>query len=74
MFAASTYEEIVQREQEIENMEIVVFLFVKPTNQDGRIIRKGSSTTGCMQANDALRPNLKTTVNFEQTRPTPYGN
>ena len=34
MFAASTYEEIVQREQEIENMEIVVFLFVKPTNQD----------------------------------------
>ena len=34
MFAASTYEEIVEYERRIENMEIVVFLFVKPTNQD----------------------------------------
>ena len=34
MFAASTYEEIVEYERCIENMEIVVFLFVKPTNQD----------------------------------------
>lgn len=34
MFATSTYEEIVEYERFIENMEIVVFLFVKPTNQD----------------------------------------
>jgi len=34
MFAASTYEEIVEYERRIENMEIVVFLFVKPTSQD----------------------------------------
>lgn len=34
MFAASTYEEIVDFERRIENMEIVVFLFVKPTTQD----------------------------------------
>ena len=34
MFAASTYEEIVEYERCIENMEIVVFLFVKPTSQD----------------------------------------
>ena len=34
MFATSTYEEIVEYERCIENMEIVVFLFVKPTNQD----------------------------------------
>ena len=34
MFAASTYEEIVGYERLIENMEIVVFLFVKPTSQD----------------------------------------
>ena len=34
MFAASTYEEIVEHERRIENMEIVVFLFVKPTSQD----------------------------------------
>lgn len=33
MFAASTYEEIVEYERRIENMEIVVFLFVKPTSQ-----------------------------------------
>lgn len=33
MFAASTYEEIVNYERCIENMEIVVFLFVKPTTQ-----------------------------------------
>ena len=29
MFAASTYEEVVEHERRIENMEIVVFLFVK---------------------------------------------
>ena len=34
MFAASTYEEVVEHERRIENMEIVVFLFVKPTSQD----------------------------------------
>lgn len=34
MFATSTYEEIVEYERRIENMEIVVFLFVKPTSQD----------------------------------------
>lgn len=34
MFAASTYEEIIEYERRIENMEIVVFLFVKPTSQD----------------------------------------
>lgn len=34
MFAASTYDEVVKNEQCIENKEIVVFLFVKPTNQD----------------------------------------
>ncbi|MBD5499331.1 MAG: hypothetical protein HDR11_16545 [Lachnospiraceae bacterium] len=34
MFAASTYDEVVKYEQCIENKEIVVFLFVKPTNQD----------------------------------------
>lgn len=33
MFAASTYEEIVEYERQIENSEIVVFLFVRPTNQ-----------------------------------------
>ena len=32
MFAASTYEEIEQRERQVENKEIVVFLFVKPTS------------------------------------------
>lgn len=34
MFAASTYDEIIEYERLIENKEIVVFLFVKPTNQD----------------------------------------
>lgn len=34
MFAASTYEEIEAIEKKVENMEIVVFLFVRPTNQD----------------------------------------
>lgn len=38
MFAVSTYEEIVQFERQVENMEIVVFLFVKPTNQDANNI------------------------------------
>lgn len=38
MFAASTYEEIVQCERDVENMEIVVFLFVKPTTQDAQDI------------------------------------
>lgn len=33
MFAASTYEEIIEHERQIENSEIVVFLFVRPTNQ-----------------------------------------
>lgn len=32
MFAASTYEDIILIEREIENKEIVVFLFVRPTN------------------------------------------
>ena len=34
MFAASTYEEIVEYERCIANTEVVVFLFVKPTSQD----------------------------------------
>lgn len=34
MFAASTYEEIVEYEQRIENKEVVVFLFVKPSGRD----------------------------------------
>ena len=34
MLAASTNEEIVEHERRIKNMEIVVFLFVKPTSQD----------------------------------------
>lgn len=34
MFAASTYEEIIEYERQVENPELVVFLFVKPTNQD----------------------------------------
>ena len=33
MFAVGTYEEITAQEKQIENKEIVVFLFVKPTNQ-----------------------------------------
>lgn len=34
MFAVGTYEEIELIERQVENMEIVVFLFVKPTNSD----------------------------------------
>ena len=34
MFAACTYEEIEKREKLIENMEIVVFLFARPTEED----------------------------------------
>ena len=34
MFAASTYEEIEQLEKQIENYEIVVFLFARPTEAD----------------------------------------
>lgn len=34
MFAASTYEEIEQIEKQVENLELVVLLFVKPTNSD----------------------------------------
>ena len=34
MFAVSTYEEIEQAERNIENHEIVVFLFARPTNTD----------------------------------------
>ncbi|SFP39494.1 hypothetical protein SAMN04487928_101229 [Butyrivibrio proteoclasticus] len=33
MFAASTYEEIEQIESQVENMEIVVFLFVRPSEE-----------------------------------------
>ena len=33
MFAASTYEEIEQIESQVENMEIVVFLFARPTEE-----------------------------------------
>ena len=41
MFAASTYEEIVNYERRIENLEIVVFLFVKPSTQEANdIIRE----------------------------------
>ena len=34
MFAVSTYEEVIDHERFVENQEIVVLLFVKPTNQD----------------------------------------
>lgn len=34
MFAACTYEEIEKREKIIENMEIVVFLFARPTEEN----------------------------------------
>lgn len=34
MFAASTYDEIIEHERKVANREIVVFLFVRPTNQD----------------------------------------
>lgn len=33
MFAASTYEEIERIERQVENMEIVVFLFARPTEE-----------------------------------------
>lgn len=33
MFTASTYEEIIAIERQVENQEIVVFLFVKPNDQ-----------------------------------------
>ena len=33
MFAVGTYEEIIEREKGIENLELVVLLFVRPTNQ-----------------------------------------
>lgn len=33
MFTANTYDEIIRCEKEVENLEIVVFLFVRPTNQ-----------------------------------------
>lgn len=41
MFAASTYEEIEEIEKQVQNLEIVVLLFVKPTNQNAMdIIRE----------------------------------
>ncbi len=40
MFAASTYKEIVDNERKIDNKEIVVFLFVKPTNLEAQAIIK----------------------------------
>ena len=40
MFAASTYEEIIEAEKQIENLEIVVFLFVKPTTSEALEIIK----------------------------------
>ncbi len=40
MFAASTYEEIEKIEAQVENMEIVVLLFVKPTSSDALDIIK----------------------------------
>lgn len=33
MFAASTYEEIEKIERQVENMEIVVFLFARPSEE-----------------------------------------
>lgn len=38
MFAASTYEEIERIERQVENMEIVVFLFARPTEE--KILRE----------------------------------
>ena len=38
MFAASTYDEIVRQEREIDSREIVVFLFVRPTKASDREI------------------------------------
>lgn len=41
MFAASTYDEIVRQEREIDSREIVVFLFVRPTKaSDQEIINE----------------------------------
>lgn len=40
MFAASTYEEIECIERQVENMEIVVFLFVRPTTSNALEIIK----------------------------------
>ena len=34
MFAATTYEEIIEHERMVENKEIVVFLFAKSTDKD----------------------------------------
>lgn len=38
MFAASTYEEIESIERSVENKELVIFLFVKPTNNASKEI------------------------------------
>lgn len=40
MFAASTYYEVKEIEKKIKNPEVVVILFVKPTNQDAMNIIK----------------------------------
>lgn len=40
MFAAGTYDEIEEIENRVENLEIVVLLFVKPTTQDAMDIIK----------------------------------
>lgn len=40
MFAASTYDEVEAIEKKVENLEIVVLLFVKPTNQDAMDVIK----------------------------------
>ena len=34
MFAACTYEEIENRENAVENVELIVFLFARPTETD----------------------------------------
>ena len=36
MFAASTYEEIERIERSVENKELVIFLFIRPTNNASR--------------------------------------
>lgn len=41
MIAASTYDDIIEYERQIENKEIVVLLFVKPTDQDAVNIIQG---------------------------------
>lgn len=33
MFTASTYEEIIKHERQVENLEIVVFLFARPSEE-----------------------------------------